>query len=240
MSERTSVRRPHGNSKARLWAALAPALVVPLLGALAYFVWLPGSAYAWPLYLVTKLYALLWPLIAWRWLLGRRWPQRPLACTHARALAAGLASGLLLVVLMALALQTPLAEVLAAGVGRMRARLEAFGLQSHYWTFALLLSLLHSALEEYYWRGFAFGRALELLSAPAAHGLAAAGFAAHHVVVAGIFFGWAWGVLAGAAVAGAGLLWSLQYRRWGTLVAPWLSHVLADLGVMTVGYWLLF
>lgn len=224
----------------RLWWALGPALVVPLFGALCYFLWFPDSGFAWPLYSATKAFTLLWPLLAWRLLLGRRLSRPGPPGQALRALPLGVVSGLLLVGLLWLALQTPLAEVATAGVPAMRARVESFGLQHHYWLFALGLSLLHSALEEYYWRWFVFGRALELMPAAAAHLLAALAFAAHHVVVAGVFFGWGWGLAGGAAVAAAGLLWSVLYRRQGSLFGAWVSHVLVDLGLMAVGYRLLF
>ena len=41
----------------------------------------------------------------------------------------------------------------------------------------------------------------------------------------------------GVAVGGA--VWSWAYRRSGSLLGPWLSHILVDTGIMLIGYDLL-
>jgi membrane protease YdiL (CAAX protease family) len=42
----------------------------------------------------------------------------------------------------------------------------------------------------------------------------------------------------GVAVGGA--LWAWLYQRTGSIYAPWVSHVLSDVGIMAVGYAMLF
>ena len=75
---------------------------------------------------------------------------------------------------------------------------------------------------------------------PLAHLLAAAAFAAHHVVVISQYFGWGWGLALGAFVGVGGALWSWMYQRQGTLAGVWLSHLIVDLFVMWIGYGLIF
>jgi membrane protease YdiL (CAAX protease family) len=103
-------------------------------------------------------------------------------------------------------------------------------------------SLFHSAMEEYYWRWFVF-RELELRMAlmPAAV-IGGLGFMAHHVLVLARYFGWdsplTWLFSFGIAVGGAA--WALIYKKWGTLLGPWLSHLLVDAAIFIIGYHLLF
>lgn len=99
-------------------------------------------------------------------------------------------------------------------------------------------ALCHSALEEYYWRWFVFGqlrRRLRLVSAVAISSLA---FMAHHVIVLATYFGWSspWTYAFSLAVAAGGAVWAWLYERSGSLVGPWLSHLVVDAAIFLVGY----
>ena len=41
-------------------------------------------------------------------------------------------------------------------------------------------------------------------------------------------------------VAFGGLVWAWWYERSGSLAGPWVAHIFADLGIMAVGYDLLY
>lgn len=233
-------RRYRAADRGRRLAAVAPAALLPLLGALVYFVWLPGGALAQAVYGFTKLFTLIWPLVALAWVLRQPWPRPAPAREWLRALPLGIVSGVGVCALFWIALQTPLGEVVRAGAPAIRAKTEALGILEYYWAFALFLSLLHSGIEEYYWRWFLFGNLSRLVSSGWAHVLAAVAFAAHHVVIAGVFFGWGWGLLGGVGVAVGGLIWSGLYRRQGTVAGAWVSHAVVDLGLMAIGYRLIF
>jgi uncharacterized protein len=103
-------------------------------------------------------------------------------------------------------------------------------------------SLFHSAMEEYYWRWFVF-RELELRMAlmPAAM-VGGLGFMAHHVLVLARYFGWGspltW--LFAFSIAVGGVIWALLYKKWGTLLGPWIGHLLVDAAIFIIGYHLLF
>ena len=68
--------------------------------------------------------------------------------------------------------------------------------------------------------------------------LSSLAFAAHHVIVLGVYFGWqSWATAAfSAGVAVGGAAWAWIYHRGNSLVGPWLSHVLADAAIFLIGY----
>jgi membrane protease YdiL (CAAX protease family) len=104
--------------------------------------------------------------------------------------------------------------------------------------FALLLSVLHSLFEEYYWRWFVFGRLRRYLPLAAAIALSSIGFALHHVVILYVYFPGSFWVLAlpfSIAVAVGGAVWAWLYDWSGSLYAPWLSHLVVDAALMAVG-----
>ena len=70
--------------------------------------------------------------------------------------------------------------------------------------------------------------------------LGAAAFALHHFVILWEFFGVKIGFLFSLVVAAGGILWALIYRRTGSLLGPWLSHVIVDAAILGIGYDLIF
>jgi membrane protease YdiL (CAAX protease family) len=112
------------------------------------------------------------------------------------------------------------------------------------WKFVLLgmfYSLMHSFLEEYYWRWFVF-RQLDLLSptwpATVAITVSSLAFMAHHVILLAQYFGWfspaTWFFSLSVAVGGA--VWAWLYLSSGSLLGPWMSHLLIDAAIFVIGY----
>lgn len=103
-------------------------------------------------------------------------------------------------------------------------------------------SLAHSLLEEYYWRWFVFGELSARIRPGPAILLSSLGFMAHHVLVVATYFGWTsaatW--LFSLAVAIGGAFWAWLYRRSGSLLGSWLSHLLIDAAIFAVGHDLVF
>jgi membrane protease YdiL (CAAX protease family) len=128
----------------------------------------------------------------------------------------------------------------AAAAEKIRAKIAGFGLDSvtQYAAMGVFYSVFHSLLEEYYWRWFVFGRLRRLVPLWPAIVVSALGFAAHHVIVLGSYFGGlSWiTVLLSAAVAIGGGFWAWLYDRSGSLVGPWASHLVIDAGIFLVGY----
>jgi membrane protease YdiL (CAAX protease family) len=119
-------------------------------------------------------------------------------------------------------------------------KVASFGIRSAagYIALAMFYSLAHSLLEEYYWRWFVFGHCCRGLRPATAVPLSSVGFAAHHVLVLGAYFGYGspltWLFSAGIVIGGA--FWAWLYRRSGSLIGPWLSHTLVDAAIFVIGW----
>ena len=224
----------------RVWLALLPAALVPSIVSLLYFVTLSGTWAGRALYAASKLFILLWPLLAVRMILPPGEGARVSWRARLRALPLGLLSGAALSGLVLLALQTPLAAILEASAPAIRGKAAQMGILDWYGPFALFLALGNSLVEEYYWRWFLYGRLRGFLGVWPALLLASGAFALHHVVVTSQFFPQPWGVLMGLCVGVAGAAWCLLYERQGTVAGVWVSHLVADLAVLSVGYWAIF
>ncbi|MBN1556935.1 MAG: CPBP family intramembrane metalloprotease, partial [Lentisphaerae bacterium] len=212
------------------------------LAALFYFWLCPDAAASRWAYWGVKVFLVAWPLVMGMTLLRGRPAQlrRRGRRRYGRAAGWGLLTGLGMALLILAVMQTPLGDLVRDRAGAMRERARHLGILRYYGFFAVFLALAHSLIEEYYWRGFVYRRARALLSRPVATGLASIAFASHHVIVTGRLLSWPLGVLAGAGIALAGAVWCAQYERHRTLLAPWLSHLLADIAVMAVGGRILF
>jgi membrane protease YdiL (CAAX protease family) len=119
-------------------------------------------------------------------------------------------------------------------------KIAAFGIASvgAYFALTAFYSLIHSLLEEYYWRWFVFQQSRRLAPLWPAALLSAIGFTMHHVVVLSVFFrGVPWLVaLLSAAIAIGGLFWAWLFNRSKSVFDTWLSHLLIDAGIFAIGY----
>jgi membrane protease YdiL (CAAX protease family) len=108
-----------------------------------------------------------------------------------------------------------------------------------FFAMAVFISVLHSFLEEYYWRWFVFGRLQRHLPLASALVISSLAFMAHHVLVLAYYFPdhfWLAVVPFSLCVAVGGGLWAWLYHRYGSLYPPWVSHLCADAAIMVVGY----
>ena len=197
-------------------------------------------------YAVTKIIQFAFPAV-WFW---TREGVRPPLHGPAKPVRGGLGRGLLFSLISGLAIVATLLfswrAILAASPAFEQApaavaeKVASFGIDSgaKFLLLAAFYSVIHSFLEEYYWRWFVFGRLRRRLPFAAAAVVSAIAFTSHHVLVVGFFLG-SFGVLTFAVsliVTAAGLLWAWLYHRTGHLAGPWLSHALADAGLMWIGY----
>lgn len=128
----------------------------------------------------------------------------------------------------------------APAAEEMREKIAGFGLNSA-WKFASLgvfYSLCHSLLEEYYWRWFVFGELQRFSTFATAAVVSSLGFMAHHVLVLGKYFGFdSWQTWAfSLCIAVGGAVWAWLYRRSGSLLGPWISHLLVDAAIFGLGF----
>ncbi len=108
--------------------------------------------------------------------------------------------------------------------------------------FGGFVSLIHSGLEEYYWRWFTFGQLSRAIPKYAAVVTSGLGFMLHHIVIIGVYFGFThpatW--FFSFCVSIGGMYWSWLYTRTNSIYAPWLSHAWIDIAIFIVGYDVLF
>jgi membrane protease YdiL (CAAX protease family) len=217
------------------------ALVLPTVLTLVYFVWLAEDS-TWVMWLaygggkvVQFGFPLVWVLAIQRRRIGLWRPGR-------RGLLEGLAFGVFVVAAMLVLYHGWLepAGRMDAPKGEIGGVLHRFEVDSlgKYLVLGAFVSLLHSLLEEYYWRWFVFGGLRQWVPLWAAVVISSLGFMAHHVLLLGKYFGGftAETVLFSLAVAVGGAVWAWVYHRSGSLLGPWLSHLIVDAGIFLVGY----
>ncbi|HEV3143952.1 MAG TPA: CPBP family intramembrane glutamic endopeptidase, partial [Gemmataceae bacterium] len=172
---------------------------------------------------------------------------------YAKPKARGMLTGIAFGLLVALAVQIlvlylshfkhrPMLEQLAEQV---RIKVAAFGLTSPalFLLFGAFLCVIHSGLEEYYWRAFVFAGWRKLLPLRWAIAISSLGFMAHHVVVLNEYFPghfWTATLPFSLAVACGGAVWAWMYQRYGNIYPVWVSHALVDAAIMAIGWRLIF
>ncbi len=107
---------------------------------------------------------------------------------------------------------------------------------------AIFYSLIHSGLEEYYWRWFVYKGLAGEVSQPIAITVSALGFMAHHVLVLARYFTWTnpWTYGLSICIAVGGVLWAMLYHRYRTILGPWLSHMLVDAAIFAIGFQMIY
>ena len=177
--------------------------------------------------------------VLWIFLICRRKPewQWPAASD----LALGLASGSAIAAAMAMLYFGWLqhAEIFTSAVEPIREKVIGFGIDT-VWKFLALTvfyALVHSLLEEYYWRWFVFAELDKLAPRLTAIIVSSVGFAAHHVIVLAKYFGYnsplTWVFSLGVAIGG--VIWAWQFARSKSLWGIWLSHLLVDAAIFLIG-----
>lgn len=225
-------------------AVVLVALVLPAFITLLYFIILgqfPASAQQMA-YIVGKGIQFVLP-VAWVWLFQRqrflwKWPR---------------ADGLIVSVFFGLAVIAAMMwmyhfwlkpvgymDTSSAVAKGIQQKVLGFGLDStaKYYGLGAFYSLIHSGLEEYYWRWFVFGQLRLLVRLRASIAISSLGFALHHILLLGTYFGYSslatW--MFSLAITIGGAFWAWLYYRTDSIYAPWISHLIVDAGIFTIGY----
>jgi membrane protease YdiL (CAAX protease family) len=242
----TEVMRPAAS--AGLACVLIFAMAFPTLVAWLYFVALAegGGGTNWVqqvVYSAGKVVQFSLPLV-FLWFAERRLPR--LRRPGQTGLVYGLGFGLLVAGLMLGAYYAALrhSPMLAQTPQRLRQRLSEFGITTlpAYLALSTFIVLLHSLLEEYYWRWFVFGWLRKLLPVTIAAVLASLAFMSHHVVILYVYMPgrfWNGVVPFSLGIAVGGMFWCWLYQRTDSLYAAWLSHLLIDAAIFAIGWDLL-
>ncbi|MFP6737964.1 MAG: CPBP family intramembrane glutamic endopeptidase [Planctomycetota bacterium] len=213
----------------------------PTLAAWVYFVLFSGESWMLTLGALSKLVQFALPAV-WIWLVLRQ--PRGIRGVSTRDLFFGALSGLVILA-ACLGLYYGYIKHHPAFSGTPQAlggKLEGLGADTPggFLVIAVFYSLIHSLLEEYYWRWFVYGRARHYLGIVRANLLSSLAFMAHHVVVINTFlpaeYFWSVTIPLSLCVAVGGVIWSFLYQRSGSLYGAWLSHALVDMAIMICGY----
>lgn len=227
-------------ARRQIWWALLPALLLPTLSAWFYFVLFKEAAISKPIYVGTKIFTVLWPIIATVVIFRQRIGIGSASgAEHRRSLLPGLLIGLAILAVMVVWMKSPWSKFILAGGTGVRSKVESLGFLDHFIPFAIFITLVHSFIEEFYWRWFVFGSLRKVVALPLAHAIAAVGFAAHHLVVTSQYYPFWFAFGLAVCVAIGGLIWSLTYQRYNSLLGPWICHICVDAGLMWVGYQML-
>ena len=230
--------------------ALAFTSLFPLVMAYLYFIVLDNSAGATnPAFLIAfgvgKAIQFLFP-IAYVFGFEREQlrPSRPTLGGLLLGAGFALLVGVAMFILYFTAVQ-PIPAVAEETPQKVYNRLQQFG---HATPFGFLqlaayICIVHSLLEEYYWRWFVFGWMRRYMPAAGAIVLSSIAFMLHHIVILGVYFPghfWTLAMPFSLCVAVGGGVWAWIYQRTGSLYAAWLSHGLIDAAIMGLGYWMLY
>lgn len=229
-------------SRTRDWSPVCFALAFPTVVTVVYFELLAGTPSTLYAYGAGKFLQFAFPL-AWVVVGQRRRPSfvRP----KPRDLALGALLGLALFAgTLTLYHALEPAGLFDAASVKVRDKLDELSIGSApaFLVTALFYVLVHSGLEEYYWRWFVFGQLRRLGTLRRAILISSVGFTAHHVCILSDFFGWSSGagmlltVITSTAVGIGGVIWSWLYERTGSLWTAWISHALMDAAIFAVGY----
>ncbi|NNE91377.1 MAG: CPBP family intramembrane metalloprotease, partial [Verrucomicrobiales bacterium] len=236
---------PHDeNRKKRFWLTV-PFLFLPFVASLFYAIFFDGTPLGTACYIGIKIFLIGWPIVATLLFLRERirFRDRANPGQTGRSILWGSVFAIATLGLMFGLMQTPLGGLIDGYSGSIREFVEGLGVMNHFILFAVFLSLLHSSMEEFYWRWFIFGNLRQLVTPGKAMFWAAVGFASHHIVILSQFFKPEGGesnlflaILFGACVGLGGAVWSWLYHRHGNLWGAWVSHMIIDFGIMWLGW----
>lgn len=222
-------------------AAVGFALAFPTLLTLVYFILLAGSA-AW-MQLAAKSIGIVVQVgfpIYWVVCVQKQRLSRPPVKIKGLVIGGGLGVVIVAAMFAAYHLWLKPSGEFDAAAAEIRDKVIGLGIDSplKFAALGVFYSVLHSLLEEYYWRWFVFAQLRRLMKLGPAIAISALGFMAHHVIVLSVFFGWGSfaSIFLSLNVAVGGVIWAWLYHKSGSLYAPWLSHALVDAGIFLVGY----
>ncbi|MCW8983759.1 MAG: CPBP family intramembrane metalloprotease [Thermoanaerobaculales bacterium] len=226
----------HSANPRRALIALLLIAPIPSFGVIMAMVVAPGPV-GKTIFTVAKIWLLVFPA-AWYLLVEK---GRPSWSPPLRGgLAVGAASGV--VVAGIIVVGAWLLGVQNMDLAPLRTEVQKMGLHTAlpYLAGAAGWTFVNSLMEEYVYRWFVFRQCETLMKGWAAVIASAAVFTAHHVIAVGQYLDPLLAFLASAGVFAGGVVWSWLYMRYRSIWPGWLSHVLADIAVFGIGWWLLF
>lgn len=208
---------------------LLPAAFVPFLASIIYFNLLDGSAAAKTVYLLSKIFIFAYPLF----FLSRTTPFKTVFAFNLRELLLGILIGTGIFICGLGIIHTPaLWKIIETATPFVMRKATSLGVAEHFILTALIVSFIHSMLEEYYWRWFLYG-------ASGASVFSAMAFSLHHFIVLDYYYDKATAFILTLLVFAGGLIFNALYERKKNIWGAWAAHVGADLLIFYVGHILL-
>jgi uncharacterized protein len=224
--------------QARSQAALALLLIVPAqsLGVLLTLILFPGTIGQ-----VGAVLCQVWMLalpLWWTWTIDRA-PIR-FSAPKLHHLLVGLVLGVLMFACILLPYWFVGRSWLDASAVQDKVQTIGLGSPTMIVLSGLYFTLINSLFEEYIWRWFVYRKCQILLPGMSAVLLSALLFTLHHIIVLAVY-GSGQIVLWGAiGVFAAGVIWSLCYQRYRSIMPSYISHVWADAALQVVTWIVLF
>jgi len=191
-------------------------------------------------YTLSKVWLVALPLVWLLWVDGR-----PVSWSPPRkgGLLVGIGIGVVLSAGIYAAYALFGAQLIDPATVRNRAVQVGIASPTTYLSFAVYLILVNSLLEEYVWRWFVFRKCEAAL--PAGRGgtavvLSALFFTLHHVIALRAQLDWLPTIFASLGVFVGGVVWSWCYLKYQSVWPGYVSHVIVDLTLLWIGWWLIF
>ncbi len=109
-----------------------------------------------------------------------------------------------------------------------------------YFLFGFYMFIINSLIEEFYWRYFVFNGLKIKFSYILAGIIGSIGFTLHHIIILSQYFSISLTIILSSIVCIAGFIWCMTLQKSNNIIGPWISHIIADLIIIIIGYRLIF
>lgn len=120
-------------------------------------------------------------------------------------------------------------------IGPLSERLNQWGFSgTKVWGFIFVLIFINPFLEEWYWREFMYKKYLSTLGITKSVLITSFFYTLYHLLILTPIFEMPYSLIATLPVFLAGLLWGYFRYTYSSIIAPVISHALADIGIILV------
>lgn len=120
-------------------------------------------------------------------------------------------------------------------IGPLSERLNQWGFSgTKVWGFIFVLIFINPFLEEWYWREFMYKKYLSTLGITMSVVITSFFYTLYHLLILTPIFEMPYSLIATLPVFLAGLLWGYFRYTYSSIIAPVISHALADIGIILV------
>jgi membrane protease YdiL (CAAX protease family) len=223
------------NAKSKI--ALLLLVPAPSLGVLASMVIAPDTAAGKTVFIFSKIWVLLLPVI---WLVFVRREKLSLSPPRNGGFVLSAAIGVVVSALIFALYLTIGKQLIEPELVREMAGKVGLGEKQVYLAGAAYWILINSVLEEYLWRWFVLRESMAVMPRAAAISASALFFSLHHIIALQVYFNWFVVAVATLGIFTGALIWSWCYLKFKSIWPGCLSHAVVDLAVFSIGYMLIF